>query len=41
MALEIERKFLVNSEDYKKDTYKKYDIIQGFLSTSKKCRCTH
>lgn len=35
MALEIERKFLVNSEDYKKDSYKKYNIIQGFLSTSK------
>jgi adenylate cyclase len=35
MAFEIERKFLVNSEDYKKDAYKKYEIIQGFLSTSK------
>lgn len=35
MALEIERKFLVNSEDYKKDSCKKYEIIQGFLSTSK------
>ena len=35
MALEIERKFLVNSEDYKKDSYKNYKIIQGFLSTSK------
>ncbi|MFK5889582.1 MAG: CYTH domain-containing protein [Flavobacteriaceae bacterium] len=35
MALEIERKFLVNSEDYKKDSYKNYEIIQGFISTSK------
>ncbi len=31
--LEIERKFLVLSEDYKKDTYKKTNIIQGFLNT--------
>lgn len=35
MALEIERKFLVNSEDYKKASYKNYEIIQGFISTSK------
>jgi CYTH domain-containing protein len=35
MAFEIERKFLVNSEDYKKASYKYYDIIQGFLNTSK------
>lgn len=31
--IEIERKYLVNSEVYKKDTYKSVRIIQGFLNT--------
>ena len=35
MAIEIERKFLVTSEDYKKKAYKKTRILQGFLSTHK------
>ncbi len=35
MALEIERKFLVTSNSFKKESFEKYAIIQGFLSTSK------
>lgn len=35
MAIEIERKFLVTSEDYKKKAFKKTRILQGFLSTHK------
>jgi adenylate cyclase len=35
MALEIERKFLVTSKSYKKESFKKYTITQGFLSTAK------
>ena len=31
--IEIERKFLVNSEEYKKEAFKKIKIKQGFLST--------
>lgn len=34
--IEIERKFLVTSHDFKKDAFKKTRIIQGFLSTNKK-----
>ncbi|MEJ6792502.1 MAG: CYTH domain-containing protein [Lacinutrix sp.] len=34
--IEIERKFLVKSQDFKKDSHKKYKIVQGFLSTNKK-----
>ncbi|MBO6605243.1 CYTH domain-containing protein [Psychroserpens sp.] len=30
---EIERKFLVNSEDYKTEAFYKYRITQGFLNT--------
>ena len=33
MALEIERKFLVKSDAYKKEAFKKLKIIQGFLSS--------
>jgi len=33
--IEIERKFLVLSEDYKKEAYKHTLIIQGFLNTHK------
>jgi len=33
--IEIERKFLVLSEDYKKEAYKSTTIIQGFLNTHK------
>lgn len=33
--LEIERKFLVLSEEYKSDAYKKTKIVQGFLNTDK------
>ena len=33
MMIEIERKFLVASDDYKKEAFKKTRIIQGFLST--------
>ncbi|WP_223551754.1 CYTH domain-containing protein [Aestuariivivens sp. NBU2969] len=35
MAIEIERKFLVTSENYKKKAFKKTRILQGFLSTHK------
>ncbi|MDC8005255.1 CYTH domain-containing protein [Aureisphaera galaxeae] len=31
--IEIERKFLVNSEEYKKETYSQTRIVQGFLNT--------
>jgi CYTH domain-containing protein len=34
--IEIERKFLVNSEAFKDEAYKKTRIIQGFLSTNPK-----
>jgi len=34
--IEIERKFLVNSLDFKNQATKKYKIVQGFLSTNKK-----
>ncbi len=34
--VEIERKFLVNSNDFKKDAFKQTRIIQGFLSTNPK-----
>ena len=33
--IEIERKFLVTSEDFKKEAHKKTRIIQGFLNTDK------
>ncbi|QIE59804.1 CYTH domain-containing protein [Rasiella rasia] len=33
MALEIERKFLVTSDNYKKEAVSKERILQGFLST--------
>lgn len=35
-SLEIERKFLVKSDAFKKEAFKKTRIIQGFLSTNKK-----
>ena len=34
MALEIERKFLVKSEDYKKLAREHYRIVQGYLSSN-------
>ncbi|MET2984267.1 CYTH domain-containing protein [Aureibaculum conchae] len=33
MTLEIERKFLVNSDAFKKEAFKNKKIIQGFLSS--------
>ncbi len=33
--IEIERKFLVTSEEFKNEAYKKTKIIQGFLNTNK------
>ena len=33
MKREIERKFLITSNDYKQNISSKYDIIQGYLST--------
>ncbi|MBT8261090.1 MAG: CYTH domain-containing protein [Flavobacteriaceae bacterium] len=33
MANEIERKFLVKNENFKRDSFKKTKIVQGFLST--------
>lgn len=36
MAIEIERKFLVTSNDFIKDSYKKTFIKQGFLNSNKK-----
>ncbi len=35
MSIEIERKFLVNSTDFKKDSFKKSYIKQGFLNSNK------
>lgn len=35
MAIEIERKFLVNSNDFKNEAYKKNYIKQGFLNSDK------
>jgi len=34
--IEIERKFLVKSSDFKEQSFKKSRIIQGFLNTDKK-----
>ena len=34
--IEIERKFLVNSDAFKKEAFKKTRIVQGFLNTHKK-----
>ena len=31
--LEIERKFLVNSDAYRSEAYDEIEIIQGFLNT--------
>jgi len=36
MHTEIERKFLVLSKDFIKESYKHYKIVQGFLNTHKK-----
>ena len=33
MALEIERKFLINSEAFKSESKRHYRIVQGFLNT--------
>ena len=33
MAQEIERKFLVKNDDFKKESFNKTKIVQGFLST--------
>lgn len=33
--IEIERKFLIESEAFKKEAFKKYIIIQGFLNSNK------
>ena len=33
--VEIERKFLVNSEAFKEEAFRKTRIIQGFLNTHK------
>ncbi|MDY7394358.1 CYTH domain-containing protein [Aureibaculum sp. 2210JD6-5] len=33
MAQEIERKFLIKNDDFKKESFKKENIIQGFLSS--------
>lgn len=35
MTVEIERKFLVNSNDFKKEAVKSYSIKQGFLNSHK------
>ena len=35
MSLEIERKFLVNNDDYKKESYQKKTIKQGYLNSDK------
>lgn len=35
MNLEIERKFLVTSNDYKKESYSNFYIKQGFLNSNK------
>lgn len=36
MGVEIERKFLVTSNDFKKESYQKTHIKQGFLNSNKK-----
>jgi CYTH domain-containing protein len=36
MALEIERKFLVNSDTYRKEAFNSYTLKQGFLNSHKK-----
>lgn len=36
MAIEIERKFLVNSNDFKQESHQKDYIKQGFLNSNKK-----
>ncbi|WP_400075554.1 CYTH domain-containing protein [Winogradskyella sp. R77965] len=36
MAIEIERKFLVNSDAFKKEAINSYSIKQGFLNSHKK-----
>ena len=33
---EIERKFLVKNDDFKKESFSKTKIVQGFLSTVQK-----
>ena len=33
--IEIERKFLIVSDKYKEQAYKKHRIVQGFLNTHK------
>tara|TARA_R110001592_G_scaffold177840_6_gene418362 strand:+ start:1691 stop:2161 length:471 start_codon:yes stop_codon:yes gene_type:complete len=35
MSLEIERKFLVENEDYKKESYQKKLVKQGYLNSDK------
>lgn len=35
MSLEIERKFLVNNDDFKKEAHQQKRIQQGYLSTNK------
>ena len=35
MSLEIERKFLVKNEDFKKESYQKKTIKQGYLNSDK------
>ena len=35
MSLEIERKFLVINDDFKKDAYQKKVIKQGYLNSDK------
>ncbi len=35
MAIEIERKFLVLNDNYKTESYKSYNIKQGFLNSDK------
>jgi len=35
MAIEIERKFLINNNDYKAESYTSYPIKQGYISTNK------
>jgi adenylate cyclase len=36
MSIEIERKFLVKSLDFKKESFKKKYIKQGYLNSNKK-----
>jgi CYTH domain-containing protein len=35
MSFEIERKFLVKSKDYQRESHKKFYVKQGFLNTNK------